>query len=948
MSAVLPPLAHSPTGARPARLLVVDDNASILEVFRKILAPADAPSGGYERLKSSLFGTSAAVEPERPTFQVDLAASGAVGFEMVTRARADGSPYAAAFVDMRMPGWDGLTTIEAMWRADPNVQIVVCTAYSDHGWDEVVDRLGCSDRWLALKKPFDLIEVQQMAMALVVKWRLHQKQRAQVDALEQLMEARVLELSRANHTLRLISRCNEALIHSGGERELLDAVCRRLVEDGNYGLAWVGLAHHDERKAILPGAFAGANDGYLDTLQLSWADSERGHVPFGLAIRENRPVLVRDIGTDPTCTLWRDEAVRRGWASMVAIPLRARDCVLGSLNIYSATLNALDEQDVTLLQKLADDLAYGIANLRRSIACERAERELEYQANYDLMTGLPNRSLLRDRMRQALAHAVRTKRQIATLVLHLDRFQAIREALGEEAGNGLLRLMGERLSGYLRAGDTVAYLSGEDFAIAITDLDRSDDIPPLIFKLMHAVAQPMHVGDVETYTTVSIGISLSSSEGSDVDALLHNAASAARCISTHGGNGFHFYAPSMNERALTRLTLEEDLRRALSDGEFVLHYQPKVNPRSGELTGAESLLRWEHPRRGMVMPADFIPLAEESGLIVPMGAWVVDAACRQLRQWMAAGVPVLPIAVNVSARQFRQKDLAAMIQQALEAHHVAPELIELEVTESALLDDLDTAATTLHELKALGIRLTLDDFGTGCSSLSNLQSLPVDQVKIDRSFVRDVTSNPSDAAICRSVIELAHALQLRAIGEGVETEGQLNSLRRQGCDEVQGYYFSRPLPAPDFADLLRRQHAFALPNTDAAPLRTLLIVDDEPHILTALRRQLRCEGYRVLTADNARDGLELLAEHPVQVVLSDQRMPNSSGTEFLARVRTIYPDTIRIILSGYADIDTVVDAVNRGTLFKFLTKPWDGDVLREQLREAFEYQELRVSTRATT
>jgi CheY-like chemotaxis protein len=253
------------------------------------------------------------------------------------------------------------------------------------------------------------------------------------------------------------------------------------------------------------------------------------------------------------------------------------------------------------------------------------------------------------------------------------------------------------------------------------------------------------------------------------------------------------------------------------------------------------------------------------------------------------------------------------------------------------------ATATLRELKAIGVKLTLDDFGTGYSSLSYLQQFPVDQVKIDRSFVRDVTTNPSDAAICRAVIELAHALQLRVIGEGIETAGQLNYLRMRHCDEMQGYYFSRPVPVADYAQMLHEGRTLALAQAGAGPERTLLVVDDEPNILAALQRLFRRSGFQVLAATSGREGLELLAEHRVQVVLSDQRMPEMSGTEFLARVRSLYPETIRMILTGYTDLDTVVGAINRGTLFKFLTKPWDEDALCQQILEAFQYYELRLS-----
>jgi len=930
------------SGKRAARILVIDDNVSILEVFRKILSPATTSADRYRQLKSSLFGAHDETTTRCPDFQVDLTISGEAGCRLAAQACASGWPYAAAFVDMRMPEQDGMATIEALWKIDPEVQVVICTAYSDHTWGDVAERFGCSDRWLVLKKPFDPIEVLQLATALSVKWRLQREQRLRLDMLEQRDEARLQELQRANRTLWIMTRCHDALVRSASEQALLDSVCARLVEDGDYALAWVGFAQHDDARTIKPAAHAGIDDGYVDFLCLSWADTERGRGPCGYAIREGRPAVARNIDSDPQFVLWRDEALQRGFASAIALPLRIREVVLGNLGIYSHVPDAFDDDEVALLQELADDIAHGIMSLRDAAARAQAERELTYHANYDAITKLPNRNLFRDRLRQAIAYATRDERLVATLVLRLDRFQPIREAFGDDAGNGVLRAIGERLAACLRAGDTVAYLTGDAFAIAIGDLGNADDVTGMACKLMQAVAQPVGVGDQKVFVTATVGISVSSGGAGDVDTLLRNAASATHCAQAEGGNSFRFYAPAMNERTEARLALEADLHRALRAGELVLHYQPKVSLANGELSGAEALLRWQHPSLGMVMPADFIPQAEESGVILPMGQWVIEAVCRQLRSWRDAGIAVAPVAVNVSAKQFRQKNLVDILRQALASHQIDPALIELEITESALMHNIVTAAAMLRELKAVGVKLTLDDFGTGYSSLSYLQHFPVDHVKIDQAFVREVTVNPVNAAICRSVIDLAHALKLRVVGEGAETEGQLTFLHRHRCDHVQGYYFSRPLAAADYEAMLRSRPVFHLPEASAAQDRTLLIVDDELHILSTLKRLFHHEGWKTLTADNARDGLELLAENAVQVVLSDQRMPTMNGTEFLERVRVLYPETIRIILSGYTDLATVVDAINRGTLFKFLIKPWDDDALREHVREAFQYHELRA------
>ena len=316
---------------------------------------------------------------------------------------------------------------------------------------------------------------------------------------------------------------------------------------------------------------------------------------------------------------------------------------------------------------------------------------------------------------------------------------------------------------------------------------------------------------------------------------------------------------------------------------------------------------------------------------------MINQTCRQIRVWLDAGLAVPTIAVNLSPRQFRQEHLARTIVRALNAYELEAKYLEFEITESAAMHDLEATLAILRELKGLGLKLSLDDFGTGYSSLAYLKRFPIDHLKIDRAFVRDLTSDPDDAAICLAIINLAHSLKLIVIAEGVESEAQMNYLRRHGCDDIQGYFFSRPVPAVEFARLLGEWAPLAsdVPE-EARP--TLLIVDDEVGMISALQRLLRREGYRILTAGSAQEGFELLATHDVQVILSDQRMPQMSGTEFLSRVRDLYPDTIRIILSGYTDLDTVTGAVNRGAIYKFLTKPWDDDQLRDQLREAFRHQ----------
>lgn len=750
----------------------------------------------------------------------------------------------------------------------------------------------------------------------------------------------VAELWRLNRTLRMLSRCNEALVRARNETELLENISRQIVHTGGYLLAWVGFARHDEGKSIQPVAFAGVGGGYVTGLELTWGDDaqcRRG--ASGLAVCEGRPVVVRHIATDAVFEPWRDEVIKRGFASCMALPLRGKGEVLGALSIYAAETDAFDAEEARLLEGLAEDLAFGIVSLREAARREEAERALDYHAHFDTVTGLPNRRLFSDRLQQATVHAARAGCQVAVLVLDLDRIKTVKDSLGHSAGDALLQHVGQALTATLRQGDTVARLEGDQFAVAIGDLATDADVTPVALKLLAAVLEPMTLEGHNVYTSASIGISLYPKDGTEIGGLLHNADAALSSARSMGGNLFRFYAAEMNEHISALFAMESELRRALAQDELRAYFQPRVNLASGEMCGAEALVRWQHPERGLVPPSEFIPLAENTGLILPVGEWMIRNVCRQQRAWLDAGLQILPVAVNLSALQFRQENLAQLIRDELEANRLEACCLEMEITESTLMDNQDEAVATLQALRAIGIKLSLDDFGTGHSSLSRLRRLPIDHLKIDQSFVRNLTTDPADAAVCLAIIGLAQSLRITVIAEGVESEGQANYLRQHRCNEIQGYYFSRPLPAGAFEQLLTQRRTLDLPAQTEDERQTLLLVDDEVNILSSLKRTLRSDGYHILTAGSAQEGLALLSTHPVQVIVSDQRMPEMTGAQFLSRVRDLYPKTVRLVLSGYADLDSVTEAINQGAIYKFLLKPWDEEVLRNDVREAFRHQE---------
>ena len=555
--------------------------------------------------------------------------------------------------------------------------------------------------------------------------------------------------------------------------------------------------------------------------------------------------------------------------------------------------------------------------------------------HYDTITGLPNRSLFQESLARAVGQAREQQGTLALLFIDLDRFKDVNDTLGHALGDELLRQFSQRLAGCVRDRDTIGRLGGDEFALILANPDQHD-VEAAAGQLRAALQPRFALPGHELAVSASIGIAMYPADAADAPTLLKYADTAMYRAKEAGRDTYRFFTPEMNARAQRRLELENALRRAVEHGEFELYYQPKADIRSGHITGAEALLRWNRPGVGLVSPAEFIPLLEETGLIVQVGAWVIDTVCSQLARWSAT-MPAPPVvAVNVSARQFADGQLEARIDAALAASGIHADRLALEITEGALMRDVERSVETLRALKRRGMQIAIDDFGTGYSSLAYLKKFPIDTLKIDIAFIRDVTTNPDDAAIVRAIIAMAHSLGMEVVAEGVETEAQLAHLRRQRCDQLQGYYFSRPLPVAEFERLLADGAMLALPAGDPLlPVRTLLIVDDEINVLNALKRLLFRDGYRVLTASSAAEGFELLALNAVQVILCDQRMPAMSGAEFLDKVKELYPHTFRIVLSGYTELETITDAINRGALYRFYTKPWDNDMLRANIRAAF-------------
>jgi diguanylate cyclase (GGDEF)-like protein len=478
----------------------------------------------------------------------------------------------------------------------------------------------------------------------------------------------------------------------------------------------------------------------------------------------------------------------------------------GVLGVYTDAERRFEDDDAVFLRGIANILATALER-------HEARSRLTYMAQYDALTNLPNRRRLGACLEEAIGQAAHLGRRAAVMFIDLDRFKNVNDMLGHGVGDQLLVQAAARLEACARRGDVVARLGGDEFAVVLPQLeahhDSEADAAQVAGRIIEALAQPFHLQGQQLFVSASIGIASYPQDGSNAEQLLKSADTAMYGAKNNGRNNFQFYSAALHENAAQRLQLESQLRQALERGEFLLHYQPKLDLASGSVSGFEALLRWQHPERGLVPPLEFVSILEDTGLIIPVGEWVIEEVCRQLRSWEAAGLVAPPVAINLSARQLQQAGLADAIERVVRAAGVDPALLEFELTESMLMADPEAAVAILCRIKALGIRLSVDDFGTGYSSLAYLKRFPLDALKIDRTFVRDLPDDPDDAAITKAVIRLAHSLSLKVVAEGVENIAQLRELEQYDCDEIQGYYISKPRPAADCV-------AFLLPERTAA------------------------------------------------------------------------------------------------------------------------------------
>jgi len=608
-------------------------------------------------------------------------------------------------------------------------------------------------------------------------------------------------LRRVTRALRTLSAGNRALVRAGEEQALLERMCQVIVDVGGYPLAWVGYAEQDEARTVRAVAQAGYEGG-LDALRrvlgrVSWSNDERGRGPGATAIRTGEPCVIRNVLADPRLAAWHEESRRLGHAAAAGFPLRVHEQVIGCLVLYARDPDAFDSEEMRLLEEAAEDLAFGIAGLRTRSAHAEAHRTIERLAYYDVLTGLPNHAQFEERVNAALAQA--GPPALAMLLLGINRFREINDALGFNEGDALLRALGARVRAAVGNEGLVARVRGDEFGVLLPRADAGA-AERVAQRILSALDAPFVLGGVAVDVSLAVGIALCPEHGTDAQSLLRRADVAMQ-YAKRSGDAWAFYTAGRDGDGARRLVMARELRGAIEHDQLALYYQPKVFLPAGEVCGLEALVRWRHPERGLVPPAEFIALAEHTGLIKPLADWAVAAALRQSRAWREAGLR-LPIAVNLSVRNLQDPDLVPRVARLLRDHGAGGDWLEFEITESAIMDDPERALQTLRALHELGIALHIDDFGTGYSSLGYLQRLSVDAVKIDKSFVQGMLEDADSAVIVRSTITLAHDLGILAVAEGVENEAVLERLLAKGCDIAQGYHIAKPMPAEECREWL--------------------------------------------------------------------------------------------------------------------------------------------------
>lgn len=746
------------------RILVIDDNPSIHEDFRKILvSDINVQNDALTKLDDKIFSDDSDtrdaklatenVSQESTRFDVEFAIQGQEGLELVKKSVEINKPFSLMFVDIRMPpGWDGIETIQKIWKVDPWIQTVICTAYSDYSWVDMVKFLGTKDNLIILKKPFDVIEVRQLAAALTKKWQLNNEVKMHVENLEEAIQERTADLDKSLILLRAtLDSTADGILVVNTEGEITD-YNKKFLEMWNIPSEILRLENMKEFTSLIVPDLRDP-DSFLSKME--YLDKNI------------------DIESLDEINFKNDKHFLR-----YSKPYKVQDKIIGRVWSF---------RDVTEINKLHETLLY--------------------QATHDKLTRLPNRRLLVDRIKQNLAISKRHNCIAAVLLFDIDRFKIINDSLGHTAGDFALRLIAARVTGVLREIDTLARLGGDEFVVTASDIENEAQLEIIANKILDVVKKPLKINNYEFFLTASIGISVYPKDGITVNDLLQKADSAMYRVKKHGKNSFKFSDKNESLRTFQLLSLENDLRKAIEDNELVLHYQPLVEMSSGNIVGVEALIRWNHPTLGLLMPDAFLPIAEESGLILPIGEWILREACSQNKRWQAEKISPLKMAINVSSSQIKLPKFDELIANILKETQLDPKYLELELTETVLIDNNEfnneLMLQLLNKIKILGVGLVIDDFGTGYSSLRYINRFPFNKLKIDKVFVQDLGTNEDNNNLVQSIIAMSANLKLEVVAEGVETKEQFAYLEDKKCDQAQGCLLSEPIDAQSFSNFLR-------------------------------------------------------------------------------------------------------------------------------------------------
>ncbi len=733
------------------QILIIDDNPSVHKDFEKILCEAKI-SKSFLAIDEKLFGKQTkAMKEYIPSYKLSSAFQGEEVVEIINQARAKNTRYAMAFVDIRMPpGWDGVETIKHMWELDPDIQVVICTAYSDYTWEETIEELGTGDKLLILKKPFDNVVVRQLAFVMTRKWQLLQENKQYINNLEKTVQSRTQSLQQSLSTMyATFESTADGIIVISNDGKIKDY-------NHKFTTMWEiseniiqAISCHDLLNYIL--SKLKTNDRFGKVIQ---------------EIEEDASKIVSD-----QIALKNDKIFE-----YYTQPQKIKNIIIGRVWSFS------DITKRVLLQK-----------------------QLEYEATHDLMTGLPNRILLIDRINKAIQNSRRSHKLFAVLYFDLDRFKFVNDYLTHEAGDKVIVEIANRLKSNLRAKDTLARLGGDEYIVVIEDLQNLNYVIKIANKLLHAISIPIKIFGHKITITSSLGIASYPQDGKNHEEIIRNADIAMYYAKSISLDTFKLYDDIKDKKQrIWHFDLESDMRQAITKNQLLLCFQPQVNLNNGKVIALEALIRWRHPKRGILMPDEFVPIAENIGLMKFIGKWVLQNACELAISLRDKGLSEIVIGVNISSSQANADNFVSTVLSILKAKKIQPKQLELELTENMIINNINVI-DKLEKLYNLGIRLAFDDFGTAHSSLTNLRIVKVNKLKIDKSFVRNIGVNQQDESIIQAILSMAKSFNLEVVAEGIETKKQAQFLIELGCQYGQGFYFSKPLDKDAIIKYLKKK-----------------------------------------------------------------------------------------------------------------------------------------------